>query len=116
MGYYSNVRVSTTQEGFGFLKKHVTSDLLGGYGYVEDVNDDGGVVFGWDGVKWYREFDEVAEFMNLLFVMGEEGVPYEYLEVGEDNATYSESSDEYGDIPDERLSHHIEACMRIEIY
>lgn len=116
MGYYSDVRVSTTQEGFEFLKKYVTSDLFGGYGYVEDVNDDDGVVFGWDGVKWYGEFHEVAEFKNLLTVAGEKGIPYEYLEVGEDNATYSESSDDYGDIPDERLTHHIEANMTIDVY
>ena len=116
MGYYSDVRVSTTQDGFEFLKGCATSDLFGGYGYVEPVNDADGVVFGWDGVKWYPEFHEVAEFRNLLAVMGENGIPYEYLEVGEDNATYSESSDEYGDIPDERLAHHIEACMTIDIY
>lgn len=116
MGYYSDVRVSTTQEGFEFLKRCVTSDLFGGYGYVEVVNDEDGVVFGWNAVKWYSGFDAVAEFKNLLFVMNDKQIPYEYLEVGEDNATYSESSDYWGDIPDERLTHHIEACMTINVY
>ena len=115
MGYYSDVRVSTTQEGFEFLKKYTTHDLFGGYGYVEEVNDADGVVFGWNAVKWYSGFEEVDEFRNLLFVMDDKGIPWEYLEVGEDNATYSEASCEYG-IPDERLKHHIEPVMNIVIW
>lgn len=116
MSYYSNVKVSTTREGYDFLNRCVTSDLFGGYGFVEDVNDGDGVVFGWDGVKWYDGLHEVDEFKSLLFVMNNKGIPYEYLEVGEDNATYSESSNERGDVPDERLAHHIEACMTINVY
>lgn len=114
MGYYSDVRVSTTQEGFEFLKRCVTSDLFGGYGYVEPVNDDGGVVFGWNGVKWYGWFDDVAEFNNLLSVMNDKGIPYEYMTVGEDNITDFETSDEWRS--DVKLAYHLEAVCTIGVW
>ena len=122
MGYYSDVRVSTTREGFEFLKKYTTHDLFGGYGYVEDVNDDDGVVFGWNAVKWYWDFEEVAEFRNLLFVLEDKGIPWEYLEVGEDNATeFTTCCHDFGNSFDrrefnEQLVHHIEPVMRIVVW
>lgn len=114
MGYYSDVRVSTTQEGFAFLKENATGDLIGGYGYVEPVNDGDGVVFGWDAVKWYSSFHEVAEFENLLAVMGDKGIPYEFLAVGEDGATDASSSGDWGS--DKELKHHIGARTIIEVW
>lgn len=114
MGYYSDVRVSTTKEGFEFLKSHVTSNLFSGYGYVEVKNDDNGVVFGWDGVKWYGWFHEVAEFKNLLFVMNDKGIPYEYLTVGEDNATEFEEND--SSCCDGELVYHLEVQVSINVY
>ena len=116
MGYYSDVRVSTTRDGFEFLKENVTSDLFGGYGYVEERNDEKGVVFGWDGVKWYSWFDEIAEFNNLLFVMADEEIPYEYLVLGEDGATEFETSDRLCSFEHSDLKVHVGVTHSIEVW
>lgn len=122
MGYYSDVRVSTTQAGFEFLKEHTTHDQFSIFGYVEEVNDDDGVVFGWNNVKWYPCYDEVAEFKNLLAVLEDKGIPWEYMEVGEDNTTDFATC--CRELPfnydnnrvNERLVYHLEARTTIWVW
>ena len=76
MGYYSNVMVSTTQDGFEFLKERCKEhDLFSGWSYEEHINDDDGVVFGWSCVKWYPSFDDVSEFMSALDDAAEADIP-----------------------------------------
>ena len=116
MGYYSDVRVRTTQDGFEFLKKYVTSDLFGGYGYVEPVNDDEGVVFGWNDVKWYSVFHEVAEFENLLTIADEKGIPYEYVTLGEDNATTFDTNGDVFREFNEQLVHHLAVKCELVVW
>ena len=120
MGYYSDVRVSTTPEGFEFLKAHCDErhGLFGGYGYIEEVNDEHGVVFGWDGVKWYPTFEDVGAFNHALNEADEAGIPYEYLIVGEDGAAEF-ACDSDGDCwreCEEQLKYHVEAITRISIW
>lgn len=116
MGYYSDVRISTTQEGFGFIKEHYKPESYAPeldriYGYIEDANDEDGVVFGWNWTKWYDDFPEVIALARALEEADEAGIPWEYLvlgEGGEHEMLESETSDE--------LVYHLEVSCRINHY
>ena len=112
MGYYSDVMVSTTREGYERIKE-LAGDGMNGHEVKVCAADS--VVFGWDGVKWYPYFDEVADVMWALHQAADEGIPWEYVEVGEDGRADWEVSedDEY---PNPGLKYHIEAQTNIAIW
>lgn len=121
MGYYSDIRVSTTKEGFEFIKRvseglleksgSNKKSLIGRCNYTVDVSDENGIVFGWDCVKWYREFQEVNAIMNALSLADLANIPLQYCEVGEDNDTDFWESDTAL-----KLHHYIEPLCKINIY
>lgn len=88
MGYYSDVRVSTTTEGYEFIRKHMKaacgmepSDI---FGYIEEQCNEIGAVFGWNCVKWYDSFPEVQALERALDAAESIGIDWEYMVVGEE--------------------------------
>lgn len=84
MGYRSEVRICLLEENFEELK-NICSNLK--YNLMDDIDfksrDDESVVFGWDWVKWYEEFDEVAAIKNYLLNLDDD-VPYSFVRIGEE--------------------------------
>ena len=117
MGYYSDVKVSTTQEGFEFLKAQCDKkhQLFQGPEYVLEYDNEKGVVFGWNDVKWYPGFADVDAFMSALNKADDAGFPYEYVEVGEDGATSWQCSSREGACCDYRLTYHVHAVTVIQV-
>lgn len=103
MGYYSDIRFNTTAAGYkeflaalpdefkdptkwGLFDKHGNPEVFEEY--------DGGVMFGWDGVKWYTDwgtylygnnpFADVQAVMAAFNEVLDNGVPIEYIRVGEE--------------------------------
>ena len=117
MGYYSDVRVSTTKECFDFLKRscdesEYAKDLFNLHGYKVDLDKPDGVVFGWRWVKWYSGWDNgVSTFESFLDDAREKGFPFEYLVLGEEGEYEMSSSG----ICDE-LAYHLEVEHVISIY
>ena len=100
MGYRSDVRVVTTLEGFENMqeiafeiaeKKGVANDmvlfpaagedpevLFSHYDAQEDY-----LCFGFDCVKWYDDYKDVALFMETLEVANERGIDWQFVRIGE---------------------------------
>ena len=109
MSTYSDVRVSTTREGFEHFKKRIDKYDTP---YVVKAEDEDNVVFGWDMVKWYPSFPVVKTCYDTLAELEDKGVPWEYVEVVE-NGDYQEL--ESGANKSE-LRWHICASVKIEMW
>lgn len=115
MGYYSNVRINTTNEGYErFMKLVPESELWffkpGCCGF-RLVKYDDTVVFGWQDAKWYDGYSEVDTVMRAIRTIASEGFPVEYIRVGEefdDIETIEHNEDE--------LNHHIAISRCIYSY
>lgn len=104
MGYYSDIRFNTTAAGYKeFLaampdefkdnKKWGLFDKDGKPEVFEEY--DGGVMFGWDDAKWYTNwgtdlygnnpFADVQAVMAAFHKVLDNGVPIEYIRVGEES-------------------------------
>lgn len=92
MGYRSEVRICLLKENFEELKERC-SNLE--YSLIDTMDfenkDNKTVVFGWDWIKWYNEFDEIAAIENYLFNLADD-VPYSFVRIGEDR----DDIEEYG--------------------
>lgn len=107
MGYRSNVRVMTTPEGFEKMQE-IIWDMAEERGVVEEGSEYGKefvlfpepwqdperffdvydaqeeyLVFGFDDVKWYDCYSSVQLFMDMLEEADQEGIPWQFLRVGE---------------------------------
>lgn len=91
MGYRSNVKLITTNEGWEKIKdtvqkanpdnhEYITSDkrieeLRGGYYILWTLSD----------VKWYEDaFPEVSAFMGTFDDLVDAGIPFQFARIGED--------------------------------
>ena len=96
MGYRSSVMVSTTKQGYdhvcAFTKevyaKEVSKGSVDAVDLMQmldvlDENDDG-VVFGWNDVKWYDSYADVSAVNNALDELVDLGAPVMFVRVGED--------------------------------
>ena len=119
MGYRSEVRVMTDTEGFEKMqeiiwklneKVNLSPDfvLFPATGQdpeeVFDYYDAQGdyVCFGFEFIKWYDAYKEVALFMNTLKVANDNGINWQFIRVGEECGDIeNESSDNFynSDIP-----------------
>ena len=94
MGYRSEVRIATTEEGYGeFLKAcDAKNAALGverpliGTGIEPDSceRERGCVLFGWDEVKWYDLYADVQAVEQAIAEMDERDIPCRFVRVGED--------------------------------
>lgn len=86
MGYRSEVRICLLKKNFEELKKkceNLKYNLMQDFDYIDDSECGPTVVFGWNWVKWYEEFDEVAAIENYLFHLDDD-IPYSFVRIGED--------------------------------
>ena len=100
MGYRSDVRFSTTKEGLAFLRgeldrlnreRGLDHPLVGTGKDGKERDFDclaeagGGVLFGFDGVKWHGPaWPEVAAFEAAMRSLDEAGFPWTSARTGED--------------------------------
>ena len=115
MGYHSDVRVMTNLEGFEEMReiawklakeKNIdkTHVLLPEFGQDQDeffdyydVQEDY-LCFGFDWVKWYDDYNNVSLFMEVLKVVNESGIDWQFMRIGEDDGDIeSISSDGFYD-------------------
>ena len=105
MGYRSNVRIKISKKGFEMveenIKKSKYTDMLN-FDVKEELSD-GAVLFGYDCVKWYFNFNDVQtveSILRKLDTMVEENPEaleeyfYKEIQIGEDGAITEYSNDE----------------------
>lgn len=93
MGYYSDVRLTTTKKGWERLKEEAGDNYL--IEYADELADSKNIIYlGWNDVKWYSEGDDLVKLMREL--NEKEGHPYGFMRIGE-----SEEDVEYEDIMEE---------------
>lgn len=95
MGYLSNVRITTSCEGYKELEAFVSK---GSSEFIANLLEDGipdifevgnnEVYFGWDSIKWYEQFDDIKLIVKGLNHLERLGYSYNFIRSGE----------EYGDI------------------
>lgn len=85
VGYQSNVRISTTKEGFEEIKEIIinTEKELMVFQFLMFNEDKSGVVFGWDGIRWYDDFDSISQIQEVMDTFQERDIPYKFIRVGE---------------------------------
>ena len=90
MGYYSDVSIATTEEGYERIARccdalGLEHPLLSSDAKPDFVNrHEGCVLFGWQGVKWYEGAAEVDAVMSALASLKGDGVPVMLVRTGED--------------------------------
>lgn len=89
MGYYSDVRVVVSKDGYKELKNFVSKEsgnkhcmnILESLKIFEEKDDE--VYLGWDSIKWYKEFGEIDIFLKGLNHLEKSGFSYAWLRQGE---------------------------------
>lgn len=110
MGYYSDIVIVTTEDGYKRL-----TDLIAQRTNLEDLLGDCEVKHGtigkeshehlyvslrWNGQKWYEEYEDVKAVMDSLDGLENENIPYRYTRVGEDyDDVETENYDDEGVLP-----------------
>lgn len=109
-GYRSEVKVCMRKSDYEELKGRLEvtgdndtldlfkEDTFCDFNYQElgDV-----VVFGWNWIKWYGEYKEVAFIENFLNEIEEQGHPYQFVRIGEESGdieilrSYGETGEDY---------------------
>lgn len=92
MGYRSKLRIVTTKEGYDLMRDFVDAHteegryrLLGREHEPENFEEHRGcVVFGWNEISWFEEYEDVKNVIDALDALGCDDVPYRMVRVGED--------------------------------
>lgn len=99
MGYNSKIRIVTTKGGFDKLYQHSKEKLKDSYhkNLLDSLDikrisseDENVLLFGWDWLKWYEEFDSVKAIMEGLKLLEDEDIPYHYIRIGESEGDVEE--------------------------
>jgi hypothetical protein len=108
MGYRSQVRIIMPKKNFEELKANCPKEIdymFSGkcvdIGYTErevslsnnQGEEEKAVIFGYNWVKWYDEYDDVGYINGYLKKLQEQDIPFKCVEVGEDGATEEMCSD-----------------------
>lgn len=121
MGYYSDVKLITTKEGWKRIQREVKQAAPDGWTYTAGdeaatpIMDGKYVLVEHEDIKWYEtQFPEVDAFARELKRFDVEHIPYEFMRVGEDwtDTEYYYERDgnngKYNDMPHLSLSREIE--------
>lgn len=89
MGYYSDVRIVMSQEGWKVFKGYVDENCGDEvYNLAEHLDvwytRDNWVYFGWNSIKFYDDFEEVAAVYQGLDCLKESDYSYNFAEMGEE--------------------------------
>lgn len=93
MGYYSDVKLSTTKEGWekiqNYIKEQTTDKYVLDNAETKTYGAGAYVIVSFEGMKWYEEdktyFPDVCVFMKALRILDEGKIPYQYVRTGEDD-------------------------------
>lgn len=118
MSYYSDVKLITTMKGWKKIQKAVLEadpeSILAGASHVREVARHFQLVE-FNDIKWYEyERPDVRAFMTAVYALPDEGIPYNYMRIGEDYGDMEESSnwvDDYADMPSLGLKREIEVIL-----
>lgn len=95
MGYRSDVRITTTKNGYKelekYVKEHLSDDicnLLEKTDIFQEGNDY--VYLGWNYMKWYDNYDEVEVIMKGIEHLKDKNIAFHYARLGEDYDDYEE--------------------------
>lgn len=121
MGYYSNVKLITTKEGWQRIQQAVKQATPDDWRYTANdectvpVCDGKYVLVEHEDIKWYEnQFPEVDAFMRELKRFDAEHIPYQFMRIGEDESDneyrfeWDWKSDKYDDMPRLILKREIE--------
>ena len=91
MGYRSDVTIRCEEKAFQMFKTAWEKTDFKPHRILES-GEDGNYTYilNWNWVKWYGEFEDVSEIMNVCYALDEkdeDGYAYKVIEIGEDNAT-----------------------------
>ncbi len=102
MGYRSQVRIVLKKENYNELvekfKKEISKDNymfdIKRYDFNYSERDNGNIVlFGWDDIKWYHEYNDIQCVENYLNELYNKNIPFKIVIVGEDGASEENFSD-----------------------
>lgn len=122
MGYRSEVRITTTREGYDRMCEFVDGlsegrecyPLMGTKRQPEFFDEEHeSVVFGWDSIKWYEGlFADIDNVVKALGELEESDIPYEFCRIGEswDDIEFHTCGE------NEELALHIEPSVAIDIF
>jgi len=108
MGYRSDVRIVTSQEGFEKLEEFV-KEYLKEYNEQNNLLDDCDIkqvgkkqcYFGWNYIKWYDGYHDVDAIMEGLEYLSENEYSYRYMIIGE---SYDDIEEKFYDgVKDEKI-------------
>ena len=94
MGYYSDVRIVMSQEGWkvfkGYVDKNCGDEV---YNLVEHLDvwytKDNWVYFGWNSIKFYDDFEEVSAIYGGLNHLKDLDYSYNFAKLGEANDDFN---------------------------
>ena len=102
MSYYSTVRMVTTIDGYTMMQQQITQ-FLEQHCCPQELNilqkehmdyyqqDDHGIYFGWDSIRWYDQF--YPEIMAIVFAieyLEKNEIEYQFLRIGENYSDIKE--------------------------
>lgn len=121
MGYYSEVGVCIKKNDFEELEARakILNDegltyLLNHIDRKMEIISDEAVVIQWYSLKWYPDFKEVQFIMNYLTELEENGKPYAYVRVGEEQNDIEEQYSR-GETGEDYSCDHLYAKTYLEI-
>lgn len=109
MGYISDVRIITTNKGFEKMRESVNSKLSNtDYNLLKEVcigtfqQGERYTVVGWNCIKWYNEYKEVAAIEEALAELDDAEIPYKFARLGEEfgDISFRDGMGEDWDMPD----------------
>lgn len=121
MGYYSEVGIcikkndfkelearakTLNDEGLSYLLSHIDRKM--------EIISDEAIVIQWYSLKWYPEFKEVQLIMNYLIELAENGKPYAYVRIGEEQNDIEEQHS-YGETGEDYSCDHLYTRTYLEI-
>lgn len=91
MGYYSEVKLSTTKKGWEVIREHIKDKTSDTYvlnnASIETYRAGAYVLVSFESIKWYEnypQFSDVKAFMEGLSLLEEQKIPFAYARAGEE--------------------------------
>lgn len=91
MGYLSDIYFITNQEGYSLIVQDADAQSIVNVANSIEVNKEKDYVLViWQSIKWYPMYPPIRSFMDLLWELEEQGIPYRFIRLEE----------EFGDVDD----------------
>lgn len=121
MGYYSEVGICIKKSDFEELESRAKilgdEEVLYLLQHIDkkiEIISDEVIVIHWYSLKWYPEFKEIQFIMNYLIELAENGKPYAYVRIGEEQNDIEEQHS-YGETGEDYSCDHLYTRTYLEI-